>query len=101
MKKVKENSVGLTLKRNIFNNYEHSETHFVFDRETKEVFGKQNYETESVDDLTEEDIEICQKMNFKYRLPLTHRFLIRIVVNFFYRYYLPNIRGEIFRLYTG
>lgn len=71
IKKAKENTTGLTLRRNTFGNYEHSETRLLFDRKTRDVYGKQNYETESVDQLSEEDIEICQQMNFKYRLPLT------------------------------
>jgi len=69
VKKLSEGKGGFVLRRNDHNNYEHAETHFVFDKVTKEVYGKQG--PSSVEDLTTEDIETCKKLNFKYRMPVT------------------------------
>ena len=53
------------LKRNKYGNYEHPDTSFVFDKNTKEVYGRQ---TEScVEPLTGEDIKLCETMKFRYR----------------------------------
>jgi hypothetical protein len=69
VKKLNESKQQLVLVRNKYDNYEHVETHFVFDKSTKEVYGRQ---VESVvEPLTTEDIELCSKYNFKSRLPQT------------------------------
>lgn len=72
IKKIIEtsSSKGMTLRKNKFDNYEHSETKFIFDRTTKEVIGKQ-LDDGKVADLTIEDIEVCKKHSFKYRMPAT------------------------------
>jgi hypothetical protein len=69
VKKLNEGKQHLVLVRNKYDNYEHAETHFVFDKSTKEVYGRQ---VESiVEPLTTEDIELCSKYNFKSCLPKT------------------------------
>ena len=70
VKKLNSAAPALTLKRNKHGNYEHSETKLVFEKNTKEAYGKQN-DSGSIDYLTAEDIEVCKKWNFKYRLPET------------------------------
>ena len=58
----------IQLKKNAFGYFEHADTKFVFDRITNTVLGKQNV-TGDVDPLTEEDIELCNKYNFKFKIP--------------------------------
>jgi len=59
----------VAVRRNQFGNHEHPETSFVFDKKTKKVIGKQN-DDGSVEPLTRADIDICNKYNFEYILPL-------------------------------
>ncbi len=59
----------LALGKNKYGHYEHKSTKFVFDKATKEVFGKQV--GDKVEDLTDEDVELCKSHNFKYILPKT------------------------------
>lgn len=71
VKKLGEaSSKGMTLRKNKFDNYEHSETKFIFDKTTKEVIGRQ-LDDGTVAELTVEDIEACKKHSFKYRMPAT------------------------------
>lgn len=56
------------IEKNKHNNFEHSETHFVFDRSSQQVIGKQN-ENGSIDQLTADDIQLCNKYKFRYILP--------------------------------
>lgn len=56
------------LKQNKHGNYEHEETHLVFDKESKQVIGKQA-SNGHVLALTDEDIESCNRYKFKYALP--------------------------------
>ena len=56
------------LEKNKFGNFEHSETHLVFDRVTQHVIGKQD-ESGAIHGITVEDIELCNKFKFKYVLP--------------------------------
>lgn len=58
----------IQLKKNEFGFFEHSDTKLVFDRLTNTVIGKQNT-SGNVNPITEEDIEICNKYNFKYTIP--------------------------------
>lgn len=67
VKKLNEGKQAIVMHRNKQNNYEHEQTHLVFDRVTKEVYGKQT--DDGVEPLSAEDIEQCRKLNFKYRLP--------------------------------
>jgi len=52
---------SIILKKNEFGNYEHSDTHFIFSRETKDVIGKQNPDG-TIDGITEFDVGICTQM---------------------------------------
>ena len=51
------------LIKNQYGNYEHPETHLVFDRILKCVYGKQV--ENNVVNLTIEDKELCRRLNFK------------------------------------
>jgi len=55
------------LRKNKCGNYEHSETQFVFDPQTKEVFGKQV--GDEVQPLRLSDIELCNQFGFKFKMP--------------------------------
>jgi len=55
------------LRKNAFGHYEHKETCFVFDPQTKEVFGKQVQD--KVKQLTVSDIELCKQFGFKFQMP--------------------------------
>jgi hypothetical protein len=66
---LKKPSAPLRLKKNKNGNYEHVETGFVSDPQTKEVFGRQ--QSESVVPLTLQDVEVCKQYGFKYRIPET------------------------------
>ena len=55
------------LRKNKCGNYEHVETQFVFDAQTKEVYGKQV--GDEVQALRLSDIEICNQFGFKFRMP--------------------------------
>lgn len=67
LKKISASIPVISIHRNKFGNSEHSETSFVFDK-TKKVYGKQNSDG-TIDELTEEDIDICNKYKFSYVLP--------------------------------
>ena len=58
----------IKLKKNNEGNYMHSETNFIFDKETKKVIGKQVGSI--VNTLKLDDIENCKKFNFDYDIPL-------------------------------
>ena len=58
----------IPIRRNQFGNFEHAETSFIFDSKTQKVTGKQN-DDGTVDPLTPEDINICNKYKFLYELP--------------------------------
>jgi hypothetical protein len=55
------------IRKNKFENYEHVETGFVFNRETKRVIGKQNLDG-TINELTDIDILTCQKYKFQYEV---------------------------------
>ena len=55
------------LKKNEYGNYEHKDTGFVFDPQTKEVVGKQ--EKDKVINLKLSDIEVCNQYGFKFKMP--------------------------------
>lgn len=67
IKKLNENKQKLLLKRNAYDNFEDPETHFVFDRSTQEVYGKQV--GKNVEQLNADDIQTCRLKNFKFRMP--------------------------------
>jgi len=55
------------LRKNEYGEYEHKETGFCFDPQTKEVKGKQVGDT--LKKLTLSDIEVCKQYGFKYQIP--------------------------------
>lgn len=59
----------IQIGRNKFGNFEHTETKFVFNNATQKVYGKQ-LQDGSIGQLTEEDINICNKYKFTYELPM-------------------------------
>lgn len=58
---------SIAIKRNKFQNFEHEETSFVFDKD-KKVYGKQNPDG-SISPLLKEDINLCNKYKFSYIIP--------------------------------
>jgi len=59
----------IVIKRNVFDNFEHSDTGLVFNNKTKLVIGKQLENGEIDRHLTEKDIDNCHHYKFKYVLP--------------------------------
>jgi hypothetical protein len=68
-KKLIANIPNILIKRNKYNNYEHPETSFVFNNETKIVIGKQN-KNGSIEELTEDDIDKCNAFKFQFQIPM-------------------------------
>jgi hypothetical protein len=68
---LNKNIIKLQLRRNKYGNYEHPETHFVFDRDSGEIIGKQK--DTNIIELTAEDIDTCKLNNFKYKMPIVLR----------------------------
>lgn len=58
-----DNKPVISVRKNLYDNYEHSETGFVFSK-TGKVYGKQV--GEEVVPLTEEDIKVCKYMGFAF-----------------------------------
>ena len=67
IKKLIANIPVISIRPNQFGNHEHPETKLVFNA-TKQVIGKQNYNG-NIDELTKEDIELCNKFKFKFKMP--------------------------------
>jgi len=67
---VKKNSgkLSLQLRKNKDGLYVHSETNFVFDTNMT-VYGKYNVSTSKVSNLTDDDIQECKRLAFKYTIP--------------------------------
>ncbi len=61
---------SITIKKNQFGNYEHPETHLVLSKERQVVIGKQN-DNGTIDQLTADDIKLCDQFKFNYDLPET------------------------------
>lgn len=68
IKKLVATSTNVPIRRNQFDNYEHPDSGLVFDPESKEAVGKQQ-DDGSIEPLSVEDIDLCNKYKFKYRLP--------------------------------
>ena len=68
IKKLSVTIPTVAISRNKFGNHEHIETSFIFDKKSKKVIGKQNSDG-SIDELTEGDINLCNKHKFEYVLP--------------------------------
>lgn len=64
---IKKASQHMIIKKNIFGNHEHEETHFVFNSD-RIVIGKQMTDG-SVVPLVKDDLELCNKFMFTYKLP--------------------------------
>jgi len=67
-KKLTSSIPTVAIRRNQHGNHEHPDTSLVFDKKTKKAIGKQNQDG-TIDDLTPEDIDICNKWKFQYVLP--------------------------------
>jgi hypothetical protein len=68
IKKLVEKIPKLEIKKNAFGNFEHKDTTFVFDSKTQKVYGKQN-ENGTIEELSSDDIETCNKYKFSYIIP--------------------------------
>jgi hypothetical protein len=67
-KKLLSSIPTVAIRRNQHGNHEHPDTSLVFDKKTKKAIGKQN-DDGTIDDLTPEDIDICNQWKFQYVLP--------------------------------
>ena len=67
-KKLTSSIPTVAIRRNVHGNHEHPDTSLVFDKKTKKAIGKQN-EDGTIDDLTSDDIDICNQWKFQYVLP--------------------------------
>lgn len=68
LKKVADITPTVAIRRNKWGNHEDPSTSFVFDKKTKKVMGKQN-PNGSIDPLTKEDINICNKHKYDFIPP--------------------------------
>lgn len=69
IEKIHNQVPTLSLRKNQYNNFEHPQTHFVFDKATHHVIGKQA--DDKIIPLSKEDIDICKSYSFKYEIPLS------------------------------
>lgn len=69
IKKLNDNKPLITIKRNVFGNYEHEDTGLVMNKETRKIIGKQ-LPNGSISVLTSEDIDNCKLWKFNYDLPV-------------------------------
>ena len=69
IKKLVEKIPKLEIKRNSAGYYVHEETSFVFDTKSQKVYGKLTTTNNNIEELTSEDIDICNKYKFSYILP--------------------------------
>lgn len=68
LKKIVQTAPRLHISRNAWGNYEHADSHLVFDKDDRVVIGKQSPDG-TVLDIGDEDIETCKFYKFEYRLP--------------------------------
>jgi hypothetical protein len=68
LKKVADITPTVAIRRNKWGNHEDPSTSFVFDKKSKKVMGKQNQDG-SIDPLTKEDINICNKHKYDFIPP--------------------------------
>jgi len=68
LQKITNSIPAIAIRRNKFGNFEHLESHLVLDKESETVYGKQQHDG-SVSTLTDEDIDVCKKYKFKYKIP--------------------------------
>lgn len=67
-----KNSSTIHIRRNVFGNYEHSDTGLVFDEISKKVIGKQHSDG-TIIPLASQDIDVCKQYLFNYEIPYTIR----------------------------
>ena len=67
IKNIKSKIPTILIRRNKYNNYEHSDSKLLFNSD-KKVYGKQN-DDGTVDGLTDEDINMCNAYKFSYIMP--------------------------------
>lgn len=68
VKKLTSSIPTVAIRRNQFGNHEHPDTSLVFDKNSKKAIGKQN-EDGTIEDLTEDDIDMCNQWKFSYIIP--------------------------------
>jgi hypothetical protein len=68
IKKLVDKIPKLEIKRNSDGYYVHEETSFVFDTKTQKVYGKLD-KNNKIEELSADDIDICNKYKFSYVLP--------------------------------
>jgi len=68
VKKLTSSIPTVAIRRNQFGNHEHPNTSLIFDKNSKKAIGKQN-EDGTIEDLTEDDIDICNQWKFSYIIP--------------------------------
>lgn len=68
LKKIVQTAPRLHISRNAWGNYEHADSHLVFDKDDRVVIGKQSPDG-TVLDIGDEDIDTCKFYKFEYRLP--------------------------------
>jgi hypothetical protein len=66
--KIQTTLETIQIRRNAFGNYEHFETHIVFDKNDQTAIGIQN-SNGKIDSLSQTDLEQCKKYKFKFNLP--------------------------------
>jgi len=68
VKKLKAQIPVIAIRKNKFGRHEHAETGLVFDTKLKKVIGTQKNDG-TLNDLSKDDINICNKFKFLYLLP--------------------------------
>ena len=66
--KLAEKIPVIQIKKNKYGNFEHTETGLLYDNKTAKIYGKQNSDG-SVEKLTKDDIDTCNKYKFSYIIP--------------------------------
>ena len=67
IRKIIGTNKPIAIRTNKYGHSVHPETNLVFNPDTQEVIGKENNGT--IDELTDEDIDICKLHKFSYKLP--------------------------------
>jgi hypothetical protein len=65
---IEKRTQEVEVRRNKYGNWEHYGSGIVLDKQTRKAYGRQ-LDDGSVSPLSEEDIEICKAVGFKYILP--------------------------------
>ena len=67
---IEKRTTTISIVRNKHGHYEHEDTGIVLDRATNKAIGKQN-KNGTVDPLSEDDIDMCKNLGFKFVIPHT------------------------------